>query len=70
MENWVLGNYVATVQLLVLFVEVVREDFLLYSCVFIFVFDVQLSSGFSTAACLWFFSRLRSTHLELVQFTR
>jgi len=70
MENWVLCNYVVTVQLLVLFAEVVHEDFLLCSCVFIFVCDVQLSSVFSMVACVCFVSRLRCTHLELVQFTR
>lgn len=52
-ENWVLGNYVATVQLLVLFAEVAHKDFLLCSCVFIFVCDVQLSSVFPMVACVW-----------------
>jgi hypothetical protein len=70
MQNWILGNYVVTVQLLVLFAEVIHEDFLLCSCVFIFVCDVQLPSVFSMVACVWFVSRLRCTHLELVQFTR
>jgi hypothetical protein len=70
MENWVLGKYVVTVQLLVLFAEVVHEYFLSCSCVFIFVCDVQLSSVFMMVACVCFVSRLRCTHLELVQFTR
>lgn len=53
----------ATVQLFVLFAEVVHEDFLMCSCVFIFVCDVQLSSVFSMVTCVRFVCRLRCTHL-------
>jgi len=53
-ENWILGNYVATVQLLALFAEVDMKIFLLGSCVCVFVCDMQLSSVFSMVAYIWF----------------
>lgn len=49
-ENWALGNCVAAFQLLVSFAEVVHDNFLLCSCVFIFVCFVQISSVFSVVS--------------------
>ena len=69
-ENWALGNCVAAFQLLVSFAEVVHDNFLLCSCVFIFVCVVQISSVFSVVTCVRFVSRFRCTHLLIVQFTK
>jgi hypothetical protein len=63
LENWVLGNYVATLQLLVFFAEVAHEAFLLCSCVCIFI------CVFDGSVCM-VVSRLGCTPLEVVQFTR
>jgi hypothetical protein len=43
---------------------------LLCSCVFVFVCDEQMFSVFSMLEYVWDVSRLRWTHLELVQFIR